>query len=116
MAYPLFEAIPVRRPAPESSLVADFSDFEEAVIQKAACHICAQAIMKRNRQKFGRSGMSVHNPAESAGIFSDPGNGKTVSTAVSIETLSRFLPPRLERMIRIQFYVPYFLLREKEYW
>lgn len=60
----LFEVAPVNRPVLESALGADFSDFEDAVIHEAACHVGADAIVTRNQKDFRKSGISVYSPEE----------------------------------------------------
>lgn len=60
----LFEVAPVNRPVLESALVADFSDFEDAVIHEAACHVGAEAIVTRNQKDFKKSRISVYSSEE----------------------------------------------------
>ena len=60
----LFEVAPVNRAVLESALVADFSDFEDAVIHEAACHVGAEAIVTRNQKDFKKSRISVYSSEE----------------------------------------------------
>jgi len=60
----LFEVAPVNRHVLESALVADFSDFEDAVIYEAACHAGAEAIVTRNQKHFKKSGIPVYSAEE----------------------------------------------------
>ena len=66
----LFEVAPVSRPVLESALVADFNDFEDAVVHEAACHVGADAIVTRNQKDFRKSAISVYSSAELARILS----------------------------------------------
>jgi len=65
----LFEVAPVNRYVLESALVAAFSDFEDAVIHEAACHIGAQAIVTRNQKDFKKCRVPVYSPEEIAKIL-----------------------------------------------
>lgn len=65
----LFEVAPVNRHVLESALVADFSDFEDAVIHEAACHVGAEAIVTRNQKDFKKSGLPVYSSEELAKIL-----------------------------------------------
>lgn len=60
----LFEVAPVNRPVLESALTADFSDFEDAVIHEAACHVGAEAIVTRNQKDFKKSVIPVYSSEE----------------------------------------------------
>ena len=60
----LFEVAPVNRQILESALVAGFSDFEDAVIHEAACHVGAEAIVTRNQKDFKKSRISVYSSEE----------------------------------------------------
>lgn len=60
----LFEVAPVNRPVLESALVADFNDFEDAVIHEAACHVGADAIVTRNGKDFKKSRIPVYSSEE----------------------------------------------------
>jgi predicted nucleic acid-binding protein len=60
----LFEVAPVNRQVLESALVLDFSDFEDAVIYEAACHIGADAIVTRNQKDFRKSRIPVYSSEE----------------------------------------------------
>jgi predicted nucleic acid-binding protein len=64
----LFEVAPVNRHVLESALVADFDDFEDAVIHEAACHVGAEAIVTRNQKDFKKSRISVYSSEEMAKI------------------------------------------------
>jgi len=65
----LFEVAPVNRHVLESALGAGFSDFEDAVIHEAACHIGADAIVTRNQKDFKKAGISVYSSEEMAKIL-----------------------------------------------
>jgi predicted nucleic acid-binding protein len=65
----LFEVAPVNRHVLESALVADFNDFEDAVIHEAACHVGAEAIVTRNQKDFNKSRISVYSSEEMAAIL-----------------------------------------------
>ena len=65
----LFEVAPVNRVVLESALMADFADFEDAVIYEAACHVAAAAIVTRNQKDFKKSKLSVYSSTELAGIL-----------------------------------------------
>lgn len=65
----LFEVAPVNRHVLESALIADFSDFEDAVIHEAACHVGAEAIVTRNQKDFKKSGLPVYSSEEMAKIL-----------------------------------------------
>ena len=60
----LFEVAPVNRHVLESALVTGFSDFEDAVIHEAACHVGADALVTRNQKDFKKSRISVYAPEE----------------------------------------------------
>jgi predicted nucleic acid-binding protein len=64
----LFEVAPVNRHVLEAALVADFNNFEDAVIHEAACHIGADAIVTRNQKDFKKSRISVYSSEEMANI------------------------------------------------
>lgn len=66
----LFEVAPVNRHVLESALGADFTDFEDAVIHEAACHVGAEAIVTRNQKDFKKSRISVYTSEEMAKILS----------------------------------------------
>lgn len=66
----LFEVAPVNRPVLESALIADFNDFEDAVIHEAACHVGAEAIVTRNQKDFKKSRISVYTSTELERILS----------------------------------------------
>jgi predicted nucleic acid-binding protein len=65
----LFEVAPVNRHVLESALALDFSDFEDAVIHEAACHIGADAIVTRNQKDFKKSKISVYSSEEMANLL-----------------------------------------------
>jgi predicted nucleic acid-binding protein len=65
----LFEVAPVNRHILESALVADFIDFEDAVIHEAASHVGAEAIVTRNKKDFKKSRISVYSSEEMAKIL-----------------------------------------------
>ena len=71
----LFEVAPVNRHVLESDLVADFDDFEDAVINEAGCHVGADAIVTRNQKDFKKSRISVYSSEEMAKILSSQSNG-----------------------------------------
>lgn len=64
----LFEVAPVNRHVLESALVADFNDFEDAVIHEAACHVGAEAIVTRNQKDFKKSRIPVYSSEDMAKI------------------------------------------------
>ena len=66
----LFEVAPINRHVLESALVADFSDFEDAVIHEAACHVGVEAIVTRNQKDFKKSRISVYSSEEISKILS----------------------------------------------
>jgi len=70
----LFEVAPVNRYVLESALVADFTDFEDAVIHEAACHVGVHAIVTRNRKDFKKSRISVYSSEEMAKILASQGS------------------------------------------
>ena len=65
----LFEVAPVNRSVLESALTLDFTDFEDAVIHEAACHVGADAIVTRNQKDFKKSLLPVHSAEEMAKIL-----------------------------------------------
>jgi predicted nucleic acid-binding protein len=65
----LFQVAPVNRQVLESALVADFSDFEDAVIHEAAFHVGAEAIVTRNQKDFKKSRILVYSSEEMAKIL-----------------------------------------------
>jgi predicted nucleic acid-binding protein len=72
----LFEVAPVNRHVLESALVADFSDYEDAVIHEAACHVGADAIVTRNRKDYKKSRISVYSSEEMAKILVSQSSGQ----------------------------------------
>jgi predicted nucleic acid-binding protein len=64
----LFEVAPVNRQVLETALAAGFSDFEDAVIHEAACHMGAETIVTRNAKDFKRSRIPVYTSDEMAKI------------------------------------------------
>jgi predicted nucleic acid-binding protein len=71
----LFEVAPVNRHVLEAALVADFIDFEDAVIHEGACHIGADAIVTRNQKDFKKSRIPVYSSEEMAKILSSQSIG-----------------------------------------
>jgi predicted nucleic acid-binding protein len=71
----LFEVAQVNRLVLESALVADFNDFEDAVIHEAACHVGADAIVTRNPKDFKKSRVSIYSSEEIARILTAQNNG-----------------------------------------
>lgn len=71
----LFEVAPVNRTVLESALVADFDDFEDAVIHEAACHVGADAIVTRNQKDFKKSKIPVYTSEEMAKILTSANRG-----------------------------------------
>lgn len=65
----LFEVAPVNRHVLESALASDFGDFEDAVINEAACHVGVEAIVTRNQKDFKKSRLSVYSSEEMAKIL-----------------------------------------------
>jgi predicted nucleic acid-binding protein len=66
----LFEVAPVNRHVLEAALVADFNDFEDAVIHEAGCHVGTDAIVTRNKKDFRKSRIPVYSSEEMAKILS----------------------------------------------
>lgn len=60
----LFEVAPVNRQVLESALVADFTDFEDAVLHESACHVGADAIVTRNQKDFRKARVAVYSSEE----------------------------------------------------
>jgi hypothetical protein len=52
-----------------SALEAYFSDFKDAVIHEAACHVGADAIVTRNKKNFKKSRLPVYSSEEMARIL-----------------------------------------------
>lgn len=71
----LFEVAPVNRHVLESALIADFNDFEDAVIHETACHVGADAIVTRNQKDFRISRIPVYSSEEMAKILSSQSVG-----------------------------------------
>ena len=71
----IFEVAPVNRHVLESALVANFNDFEDAVIHEAACHVGAEAIVTRNQKDFKKSRISVYSSEEMAKILASQSVG-----------------------------------------
>lgn len=65
----LFEVAPVNRNVLESALLADFNDFEDAVIHEAACHVGVDAIVTRNQKDFKKSRIPIYSSEEMAKIL-----------------------------------------------
>lgn len=55
---------PVNRPVIENALLAEFNDFEDAVLHESARLVSAQVIVTRNKQDFAHSAMPVYTPEE----------------------------------------------------
>lgn len=60
----LFTIAPVNRSVLESAINSSFSDFEDAVLYQAACHVNAQAIVTRDLSGFKKSKISIYSPEE----------------------------------------------------
>ncbi len=60
----LFEVAPVNRSVLEAALADDFSDFEDAVIHEAACHVGVEVIVTRNQKDFKKSRITVYSAEE----------------------------------------------------
>lgn len=60
----LFEIAPVNRIVLANALEAQFTDFEDAVLYEAACHIGAEYIITRNISDFKKSKLPVFTPGE----------------------------------------------------
>jgi len=60
----LFEIAPVNRSVIEKALGSKIEDFEDAVLEQAACLVGAEAIITRNTNDFGRSSIKALDPAE----------------------------------------------------
>ena len=60
----LFEIAPVNRLVLEKALVAQFTDFEDAVLYEAACHMGVNYIITRNVSDFKKSTLPVFTPDE----------------------------------------------------
>ena len=67
----LFDVAPVNRQVLESALSSGFSDFEDAVIHRAACHVGAEAIVTRNLKDFKKSRIPVYSSDEMAKIVGE---------------------------------------------
>lgn len=65
----LFEVAPINRLVLESALVVDFSDFDNAVIHEAACHVGADAVVTRNMRDYKKSRIPVYTSEELARIL-----------------------------------------------
>ena len=72
----LFEVAPVNRLVLESALVANFNDFEDAVIHEAACHAGAETIVTRNQKDFNKSRIPVYSSEEMTKILASQSFGK----------------------------------------
>ncbi|MCK5542450.1 MAG: PIN domain-containing protein [Desulfobacterales bacterium] len=60
----LFEIAAVNRSVIEDALIAQFIDFEDAVIYQAACHAGAEIIVTRDPKGFKRSKLPIYNANE----------------------------------------------------
>lgn len=67
----LFEVAPVNRTVLEGALVADFTDFEDAVLHEAAKHIGAQCIVTRNNKDFKAATLPIYLPQELRAMIVD---------------------------------------------
>ena len=65
----LFEVAPVNRHVLETALTAGFTDFEDAVIHEAACHVGADALVTRDKKVFEKSRIPVYNAEEMVKIL-----------------------------------------------
>ena len=72
----LFEVAPVNRHVLESALIADFNDFEDAVLHEAACHVGAEAIVTRNQKDFKKTRIPVYSSEEMAKMLASHSFGK----------------------------------------
>lgn len=71
----LFEVAPVNRHVLESAVIAEFGDYEDAVICEAAFHAGAEAIVTRNLKDFKKSRISVYSPDEMVKIIRTQADG-----------------------------------------
>jgi len=60
----LFKIAPVNRSVIEKALRNKIEDFEDAVLEQAACLVGAEAIITRNTKDFRRSSIKALDPAE----------------------------------------------------
>jgi predicted nucleic acid-binding protein len=60
----LFEIASVNRAVIEDALKSNFSDFEDSVLNQAANHAGAEAIVTRDTKGFRRSKLPVYSPHE----------------------------------------------------
>ena len=60
----LFKIAPVNRSVIEKALRSKIEDFEDAVLEQAACLVGAEAIITRNTKDFRRSSIKALDPAE----------------------------------------------------
>jgi predicted nucleic acid-binding protein len=67
--FSLFEIATVNRPVLEGALVADFSDYEDAVLHQAARQVDAKAIVTRNSRHFKNAALPVYTPDELSEIL-----------------------------------------------
>jgi len=65
----LFTVASVNRPVLEDAMAADFGDFEDAVLEAAARHAGADAIVTRDAKGFSASRLPVFSPSELAGAL-----------------------------------------------
>lgn len=60
----LFEIAPVSRMVLEDAVASKFTDFEDAVLHEAACHVGARMIVSRNVKDFQKASLPVYTPTE----------------------------------------------------
>lgn len=60
----LFMIAPVNRVVLEQALADSFTDFEDAVLHAAACHVGAQLIVTRNVRDFSKATLPIFTPTE----------------------------------------------------
>ena len=60
----IFTIAPVNRLVLEAAVHSSFTDFEDAVLYQAACHVSAQAIVTRDLAGFKKSKIPVFSPEE----------------------------------------------------
>ena len=60
----LFEIAPVNRSVLERAIESKIADFEDAVLEQAACLIGADAIITRNTKDFRKSAIRAVDPIE----------------------------------------------------
>lgn len=65
----VFDVAPVNRVVLEAALQSTFPDFEVGVINAAAEHVAADALVTRDTEGFRKATMPVYAPAELLGVF-----------------------------------------------